>query len=67
MGKSVRAHPLKASWGPDRRSQIRAILDVALLGLRLPKCCSLGLNHNLPFLDGHPLSEIDYKMHTTIR
>jgi hypothetical protein len=31
------------------------ILDLAPLRLRLPACCVLGVNRNLPFLDGHLL------------
>jgi hypothetical protein len=42
-----------ASFGPGRRSRSFAILDVAPLRLRLQTCCGLGLNQNLPFLDGH--------------
>jgi len=42
-----------ASFGPGRRSRSFAILDVALLRLRLQNRCGLGLNPNLPLLDGH--------------
>jgi hypothetical protein len=49
----VGAHPEMASFGPGRRSRSFAILDVALLRLRLQTRCGLGLNQNPPFLDGH--------------
>jgi hypothetical protein len=39
----------RASCGPGWRSPIFAILDVALLRLRVQKCCGLALNHKLPF------------------
>ena len=60
---SVSAHPEMASCGPAKRSRVFVIMaqpfiffDVAPLRLRLRKHCGLGLNHNLPFLDGHQLT-----------
>jgi hypothetical protein len=42
-----------ASFGPALRSRLFAILDVALLRLRLQKDCGLVLNRNLPFIGGN--------------
>ena len=46
-------HPETASFGPCLRSRSIEILDVVPLRLRLQFRYGLGLNQNLPFLDGH--------------
>jgi hypothetical protein len=46
-------HSETASIGPGLRSRPFAILDVALLRLRLQKDCGLALIQNLPFSNGH--------------
>ena len=51
--KTNSAHPETASCGPARRSHSVEILDVALLRLRFQPRCGLGLDHKLPFLNGH--------------
>ncbi|BBO73521.1 hypothetical protein DSCW_09380 [Desulfosarcina widdelii] len=51
-------HPKEAFCGPCRRSPIFAILNVALLRLRLRKCCGLGLTHKLPLLDEHKFNAL---------
>jgi hypothetical protein len=52
-GMVISVHPETAPCGPDRCYHVCAILDAALLRLRLRKRCGYGLNHNLPFPDGH--------------
>jgi len=44
-------YPEQSSCGPDRRSRLFAILDVALLRLRRQKGCGLGPNRNLTTLN----------------
>ena len=44
-----------ASFGPGMSSRLFAILNVALLRLRLQKDCGLALIRNLPFIKGHDL------------
>jgi hypothetical protein len=45
--------PQTASFGPCRRSPSVEILNVALLRLRFQLRCGLGLNQNLPIVNGH--------------
>ena len=44
-----------ASFGPGMSSRHFAILNVALLRLRLQKDCGLALIRNLPFIKGNDL------------
>ena len=41
----------QSSYGPDRRSRLFAVLDVALLRLWRQKDCGLGPNRNLTTLN----------------
>jgi hypothetical protein len=49
-----------ASFGPARRCRDVEILDVAPLRLRFQNRCGLGLDRNLPFLDGYELKIFRY-------
>jgi hypothetical protein len=55
-----------ASHASCRRSRVSEILDVALLRLWFRKPCGLGLNRDLPFLDGHYFSKWHLALHAGV-